>query len=312
MDALLAQAPVESLDDAWWTGPILASSAETAPRGHFMVEPYLYDTVTSARFDRQGARRDTTETHSVRASVFVLYGLTDDLSIGVLPSLGFNRASDSSLSSPGLGDLSFQTQYRLTEFEWGHRIPTTSILLTATLPTGRYDRLGSHPEDGLGSGAYTETASIYSQYYFGLPTGRLLRTRLDLSFSTSQHVSVRDVSVYDTPQGFHGKAAPGQSFVAYLSGEYSVTRNWVAVLEVAFQHSDSTVITDDRLRAPGHAIRPFDFNFSTGSSRSTALAPEIEYNWSGRIGLIGGVIVTVAGRNAAASLTPTLAINCNL
>src|SRR5690348_11021258 len=36
----------QSLDDAWWTGPMLAPSAATLPRGHFLIEPYLYD-VTS-------------------------------------------------------------------------------------------------------------------------------------------------------------------------------------------------------------------------------------------------------------------------
>jgi hypothetical protein len=33
----------QSRDDAWWTGPMLAPSAATLPRGHFLVEHYLYD-----------------------------------------------------------------------------------------------------------------------------------------------------------------------------------------------------------------------------------------------------------------------------
>ena len=35
----------QSLDDAWWTGPMLAPSAATLPRGHFLIEPYLYDVI---------------------------------------------------------------------------------------------------------------------------------------------------------------------------------------------------------------------------------------------------------------------------
>ena len=31
----------QSRDDAWWTGPMLANSAETLPKGHFLVESYL-------------------------------------------------------------------------------------------------------------------------------------------------------------------------------------------------------------------------------------------------------------------------------
>jgi hypothetical protein len=30
----------QSLDDAWWTGPMLAPSAATLPRGHFLIEPF--------------------------------------------------------------------------------------------------------------------------------------------------------------------------------------------------------------------------------------------------------------------------------
>jgi len=36
----------QSLDDAWWSGPMLAPSAATLPRGHFLVEPYFYDVST--------------------------------------------------------------------------------------------------------------------------------------------------------------------------------------------------------------------------------------------------------------------------
>ncbi len=302
----------QAMEDAWWTGPILASSAATAPRGHFMIEPFLYDTIASGQFDRNGAHRTQSRTHSVRASGFIMYGVSDRLSVALVPSFGFNRASDGSVSTLGLGDLSLQTQYRLTDFEWGRAFPTTSILISATLPTGRYDRLGSHPEAGLGSGAYTETISVYSQYYFLMPTGRLLRTRLDVSFLVSDAVSLRDASVYGTPANFRGQAAPGDSFAAYLSGEYSVTRNWVVALEAAFQHSDTTVVTGDSFTSLGNATKALDYFTSLGSSRSTALAAELEYNWNEQIGIVGGAIVTVSGRNAAATITPALAVNINL
>jgi hypothetical protein len=29
----------QSLDDAWWTGPMLAPSAATLLQGHFLIEP---------------------------------------------------------------------------------------------------------------------------------------------------------------------------------------------------------------------------------------------------------------------------------
>jgi len=302
----------QSLEDAWWTGPILAASAASVPRGHFLVEPYFYDTILAGRFDQDGAHRSASRSHRVRFATFALYGLSDRVSVGVIPTFGFNRASSGPRSSLGLGDLSLQAQYRLTDFREGRPIPTTSILLTATIPTGRYDHLSSRPDDGLGSGAYSAAASVYSQYYFWLPTGRLLRTRLDLSFSISDRVNLHDVSVYGTSQGFRGHAAPGDSFVAYVSGEYSVTRNWVLALEVAYQHGDNTRVIGRNLIKLVHTVNAIEYEANSGSSRSTALAPELEYNWSSRVGLLVGAIFTVSGRNAGETITPVLAINYNL
>lgn len=47
----------QSLDDAWWTGPLLAASPATLPPGHVLIEPYLYDSIAYAQYDNTGARR---------------------------------------------------------------------------------------------------------------------------------------------------------------------------------------------------------------------------------------------------------------
>lgn len=38
----------QSMDDARWTGRMLAPLAPTLPRGHFLIEPYLYDVTMQA------------------------------------------------------------------------------------------------------------------------------------------------------------------------------------------------------------------------------------------------------------------------
>src|SRR5713101_3510882 len=141
----------QSLDDAWWTGPMLAPSAATLPRGHFLIEPYLYDVVTS-------------QSNGFGSLTYVNYGLADRVTVGLIPTAGFNRVSNGPSSSRvGLGDLTLQTQYRLTKFPVGSWIPTISVAVQEALPTGKEDRLGNRPSDGLGSGAYTTTLALYSQ-----------------------------------------------------------------------------------------------------------------------------------------------------
>jgi hypothetical protein len=48
----------QSLDDAWFTGPMLAPNATTLPRGHFLIEPYLYDVIAQGFYDRDGKRHE--------------------------------------------------------------------------------------------------------------------------------------------------------------------------------------------------------------------------------------------------------------
>ena len=47
----------QTMDEAWWTGPLLAASASTLPQGHFLVEPYLFDVITYGRHDADGGRK---------------------------------------------------------------------------------------------------------------------------------------------------------------------------------------------------------------------------------------------------------------
>ncbi len=148
----MRQAP----EDAWWTGPLLAASASTLPRGHILVEPYLFDAVVHERFDAHGKRGDTADVNAFGSLTYVLYGLTDRITVGAIPRFGFNEVGGGRSSSGiGVGDFTAQAQYRLTQFREGGWLPTISVVLGESFPTGKYDQLGDNPGDGLGSGART-------------------------------------------------------------------------------------------------------------------------------------------------------------
>ncbi len=93
-----------------------------------------------------------------------------------------------------------------------------SFVVQQTLPTGKYDRLGEHVNDGNGSGAYTTTLALYSQYYAWMPNGRILRSRLNVSYALSSDADIEDVSVYGTNAGFRGTASPGTCSRSTLPG----------------------------------------------------------------------------------------------
>lgn len=285
-------------DDAWWTGPLLAASPGSLTPGHFLIEPYLFDAIPQGHYDNDGQRRPMPHANDFGSQSYLLYGLTNNVGVGLIPRFGFNDVSVGRDSSKvGVGDLSVQAQYGLTRFQEGSWIPTTAFVVQETLPTGKYDRLGDRPADGLGLGTYSTNLALYSQYFFWMPNGRILRTRLDVSYSISGSAGVRDVSVYGTDEGFRGRARPGNVTVVDAAGEYSMTQHWVLAMDVVYEHDGNTHVHGSGL------------DFNSGESHTWSLAPAIEYNFNSRVGIIAGAKLTVAGRNATAVVIPVAAIN---
>ena len=299
----------QTLDDAWWTGPLLAPSAATLARGHLLVEPYLYDVIGQGRYDASGVRRRLPHSNGYGSLAYIVYGLRDRISVGLIPIVSYNTViGGPSSSGLRLGDLTVQAQYRLTQFHLGSWLPTTSIAVQETFPTGTYDRL-NRATDGFGTGAYTTTLGVYSQTYFWLPNGRIIRMRLNVSQTFSARVNVEGMSVYGTNTGFRGRAAPAGSLFVDAAWEYSLTRSWVLALDATYAHDGNTRVKGYDTSDSADTRSPIFLQSDSGSSQAFGLAPAIEYNWEPNLGVIVGVRVIPVGRNTAATITPAIAIN---
>lgn len=287
----------QSMDDAWWTGPMLAPSAATLPTGHFLVEPYFYDVSTSG-------------SNTFGSLSYILYGLRNKLTIGMIPTVDYEVVSGGTNSSTvELGDMGLVVQYGLTQFHEGSWRPMTAINFQETIPTGRYDQLGSRPSDGFGSGSYTTALALYSQTFFWLPNGRILRMRFNISDAFSNHASVQGVSVYGTDAGFRGNAQPGQTAYADLAGEYSVTKRWVAALDIEYHFEGNTSVAGYDSLNPSGLQNPSSVQINSGSNEEFIFAPAIEYNWKHNLGVLIGTRIIELGHNINPSITPAIAIN---
>jgi hypothetical protein len=279
----------QSMQDAWWTGPLLANSPATLPPGHFLIEPYLYDVISA-------------HAHGYGSRSYVEYGLIDRLTVGVIPVLGYNTVSGGPSSSRvGWGDQTVLAQYGITRFHEGHWMPSLGVMVEETFPTGQFDRLGDRPSNGFGAGAYTTMLALNSQEYFWLPNGRILRMRLDVSEAVSTDVTVEGVSVYGTGAAFRGQVNPGSSSSVDAGWEYSMTRRWVLALDATYGHVRNTRVTGFNDQTPYSAQNP--------SSDAFAFAPAIEYNWNPKTGVILGARLIPASHNTTATVTPIVAIN---
>jgi hypothetical protein len=303
----MAIAADESLEDAWWTGPMTAPSAAALPQGHMLIEPYLYDVITDGHFDSNGRRQATANEHDLGSLTYLLYGLSDRVTVGLIPRFGVNQPAGQP-NSAGVGDTTLQAGYALTQYHIGHWVPQISVVLDETVPTGRYDRL-ANASDGFGAGAYTTGLSVYSQDYFWMPNGRILRARLDLTYAVSSAVDVRDQSVYGTASGFRGDAHPGDSFTTDAAAEYSLTRNWVLALDAIYQHGAATRVSSRMPPQTSGAFTMSSYEVKSRSSDLIGFAPAIEYNWNGSVGVLVGVRIFELGRNVTASVTPVIALN---
>lgn len=288
--AAVAAEPTPKLSpEAWWTGPIFASSANTLPRGHFLVEPYLFD-ARSRGSDYLGSL------------TYILYGFRDDLTIGAIPTFGGARITSSRRSRRvDVNDLTLSAQYRLRRATDGDVWPTISLIVQHTLPLGRFDRLGGDPALGIGTGGHATLVGIYAQRVDRFAGGRPLRTRINVTRSFAWRGRVRDDSVFGTPVGFRGTARAGGVATFDVSLEYSLNRNWVLAVEGVSRWTGRGRV-DERSGSSASAA-------SIPSSARFSLAPAVEYSWSSTRGVLLGARYTPDGRNVSASITPVVAFN---
>ncbi len=285
---------------------MLTPGASTLPQGRALISTYVYDVIEQDRYDASGTRHPTAGEHDLGSLAYLIYGLTDRVTVVLLPRIGFNEPVGAHNSSAlGVGDLGAEVQYGVTSFHQGSWVPATSVVLAETFPTGRYDRL-ERPSEGFGTGAFTTAVSWYSQDYFWLPNGRILRVRFDLTYAISSSTAVHDASVYGTARGFRGQAYPGDGATADAAVEYSLNRSWVLATDLVYQYNGNTSVTGSDLRTFG---TPGSVDLQSGASEYFAVAPAIEFSWSARAGVIVGVRLFVTGRNVTASVTPVAAIN---
>jgi hypothetical protein len=287
----------QSMDDAWFTGPMLANSANTLQRGHMLAEPYVYDVISTG-----------SGTSSFGSRTYLEYGLFDRLTIGAIPVFGYNAVNSGLNSSHvAMGDQTILAQYGFTRFHEGSWVPTTAVMVQETFPTGKYDNLGGRPANGLGAGAYTTTVALNSQTYFWAPNGHILRMRLNASEAISTNANVSGVSVYGTGAAFHGHAKPGNTTYVDWAWEYSLKRSLVLALDATYTHTGNTRVTGTNAATGGSPGSPVQID--SGTIDAVGFAPAVEYSWKPNLGVLFGVRILAIGHNMPATVTPAIAIN---
>ena len=132
-----------------------------AAAGHWLIEPYLFDVMSDGHFDPQGDHHAGPHEHDLGSLTYVLYGLTDRLTVGMIPRFAYNEpAGAPNSSAPGVGELHAAGRLRADPVSRRHSVPAIALVVRETLPTGRYERL-TRPSDGFGGGAYQTAFNVF-------------------------------------------------------------------------------------------------------------------------------------------------------
>lgn len=286
-----------------FTGP-LVSSSPPLPKGLLNIEPYLINTQVRGYYDSDGHRQDVHDAaEGWHVAVPVMYGATDRLSLAATLNAGYSH-DDFGTRRLAMGDTQVSASWLLHEGP-GRHSPAFTLALKQNITSGHHDRLEQRRLAGAtGSGASTTTVGLYGQAYF-LPE-RTLRGRVNLGWRLpGAEAGIHGESAYGTEADFVGHARLGSAAVATAALEYSLSPNWVLASDVVYEQERSTRIRGQN----GTGAGAMAVDERTPSSWRVSIAPAVEYHWSDQAGVIFGAVVSLDGRNSAAVVSPTVAVN---
>ena len=289
--------------NAWYTGPILAPSAHILPPGYINIQPYLFMTANYGTYTNSGSFEKTPTLLNINPQVPMIIGALKWMEIIINPQVDYNSLHHKSAFnfadlSVGLGfGLINETPY----------VPALLLSIQELFPTGKYQHLNPDKPvvTATGGGSFATTIGLnFSKLVWWWIPAHPMNFRLALSYTIPTMVEVEGFNAYGGGFGTNGRVHPGQSFSLDFGYEYSFTQNWAGALDIVYKYAVATHFSGDKgvdvLGGIASVGGPFNEQLS--------VAPAIEYNWNENLGFIGGVWLTVWGRNSAAFVSGVLSV----
>lgn len=290
----------------WFTGPLLAPAGHTVPKGHINFEMYGLDVRANGHFNDNGKKVRTPLFQSIVGNPVFTYGVTDWMDVQALTP--YVRNSTRGVNSEGYGDLTGVIGLQVMEQKESKWKPSLRFAISETFPTGKFEYLSPQlaGTDATGLGSYMTQLALNFQHLTQVFDTHYLRTRLSLTRLYSSKVKVHGLNSYGGVVDTDGQIATGIENDADLAFEFTLTQNWVAVMEGYVSEGKATrfngILSLNNIGGPSVSIGSGDFF-------ETALAPAIEYNFNEHIGLIGGVWFPLSGKNTSDYVAYLLALN---
>lgn len=289
----------------WFTGPLIASAAKTVAEGHQNYEPYIFATDNIGYYNRSWHRISETNSQIYNPMLLYTVGLNHFMDLQV--TIPYDLNTKENYFSHGISDISVYLGFQILNDNPHSWEPDCRFTIQEAFPTGRYQNLNPQQmkNDVTGSGSYQTGIAFNFQKLLHIYKVHYLRTRLSLTYTFPAPTTVHNFNAYGGGFGTQGTVNPGDNFSADLAFELTMTRNWVAVMEMYYIIAAKSTFKGQ----PGFTQRGKLASVGNPSDQQLSLAPAIEYNFNADVGIIAGAWFSVTGRDATDFVSGVVAVN---
>lgn len=282
----------------WFTGPLLAPSANTVLPGHVKLQPYLNTRVIVGDYDSHWhvVPRDNFYTEELRFKTKI--GIAKRLDFEFSPILLYRETQGR--HSVNIADLPLVLNIQILSSKALGRGPALKLGLRADIPTGKYQKLDPAKKrtDETGTGCWFPGVSLSCSNIWYISGFHYFEIRALAQYRVGVPVHVKGLNTYGGDQYTRGTAYPGNYLILDTAVEYSLTQRWALACDFVYLHRNR-----DRFFGKNGTFMRHP------SAEEFSVAPAIEYSWSKNMGVVGGVWFSVAGRNIAQFINGMLSLN---
>ncbi len=291
---LSLSSPALSEDGPWFMGSLLALSGRTIPAGHSNLQVYGFYT-----------KNDGPGKYNIAINPLFSHGLNNFMDIQYSFPMTYNV--NQGKKGGGVSDISARLGFQLLEQNDHAFRPDLRITLDEVFPSGRYERLnpGNKGTDATGLGSYRTRIMLNFQHLQRLFGSHYLRTRLNLGYTHFSTVKIHGISSYGGEIDTSGNIKPGHNSSIDIAGEFTLTQHWVAAMDVFASKRVSTLFRG----FPGTTVSGMPAMIGSTGFSDASLAPAIEYNFNGNLGIIGGVWFSLPDNHSVQFVSSVISVN---
>ncbi len=273
-------------EEPWLTGPLIAPPGTITPYGSFMIQPYItYSKIIDNHSNTsQASSKNLT---SLNPELYLYFGLSPWCDINIISEFYYNSANNQ--KSCQFGDFIVGFDFQLLEPDHTPYFPGIQLSVREVFPTGKHQQLNPKKlqADLAGAGTFATQFDLIFYKVSRLGKAHWLSTTVSIQYTITSLVHVRGFNAYGGNFSTDGIVRPGNAFQMIVSFEYTLDQNWALALDNYYQHTDRSTFSGN---TDGNKV-------GSPSSEQFSLAPAIEYNFSKKLGLIGGVWFSIIQRN---------------